>query len=306
MHRRWSLGRNVSKWVRRVKLREMALANIGRETASTQVATISEAVAKPIHSVPIIDAPTVITEEITASTDLKPAELQPASVTSPVAAALATDSKLGIALVGDSMMAVGLAPYLKRTLGKQENVHLITAFRSGTGLARPEVFDWIAEYPKLLDGQTVNLVICAMGANDAQGFVENGKVQAFDTPEWHATYRQRVLDLAKLLTRDGTKVVWMTLPVMRSDKFSAKTARINQILKEVLTDLADVQVLDANTVLADEAGHFRPFAKDAKGKLVSLRQGDGIHVTDAGAQLLADKLLPLLSNVAPIKLSTLN
>jgi len=65
-------------------------------------------------------------------------------------------------------------------------------------------------------------------------------------------------------------------------------------------------VLDANTVLADEDGRFRPFIKDSKGKLVSLRQNDGIHVTDAGARLLADKLMPILNAMAPVALSRLD
>jgi hypothetical protein len=279
-------------------VRDMALAGIGREgSVPKQAASPVAPVATPEPAVDAVasaapqDPPALI-----AVKNTDPGYIR--TSTGPANPPRDPESTLGIALVGDSMMAVGLAPYLKRTLGKQENVRLITAFRSGTGLSRPEVFNWIAEYPKLLDGQPVKLVICAMGANDAQGFVENGKVQAFDTPGWDAIYRQRVLDLAKLLTREGTKVIWLTLPVMRSDSFSAKTARINKIVREVLADMADVQVLDANSVLADDAGRFRAYTTDAKGKLVSLRQSDGIHVTDAGARLLADKLMPLLDTMS--------
>jgi uncharacterized protein len=287
-------------------IREMALAGIGREGAVPKIATADE----PEETT--VQAPTA-TETAVQNTSSNPEQTASGKVDSGIRRAVRhaiarqdSESTLNIALVGDSMMAVGLAPYLKRTLGKQDNVHLIAAFRSGTGLSRPEIFDWIAEYPKLVDGQPVNLALCAMGANDAQGFVENGKVQAFDTPGWDAIYRQRVLDLARLLTRDGTKVIWLTLPVMRSDTYSAKTARINRIVREVLADMDGVQVLEANSVLADEDGRFRAFIKDSKGKLVSLRQSDGIHVTDAGARLLADKLMPILSAMAPVTPSLLN
>lgn len=273
-------------------IRASALASLGREGASPPATPPAEPPLAELPPAVVVASAPEPSSGADATLRLRPSTQPPKP--------RADDNALGIALMGDSMMAVGLAPYLKRTLGRQENLRLISAFRSGTGLARPEVFDWIAEYPKLLDGQQVNLVICAMGANDAQGFVENGKVQAFGSPGWESIYRQRVSNLAKLLTRDGARVIWLSLPVMRSEEFSSKTARINKVVQEALADLPGVTLVDANSVLADESGHFRAYSKDAKGKMVSLRQRDGIHVTDAGARLLAEKLLPMLEAASPL------
>ena len=46
------------------------------------------------------------------------------------------------------MMAVGLSDMLLRETAGDRNVRIVKAFRSGTGLARPDVFDWIREYQR--------------------------------------------------------------------------------------------------------------------------------------------------------------
>jgi len=46
-----------------------------------------------------------------------------------------------VALAGDSMMAVGLSATLLRQAAGHKDLRMVKAFRSGTGLARPEVFN---------------------------------------------------------------------------------------------------------------------------------------------------------------------
>jgi hypothetical protein len=43
-----------------------------------------------------------------------------------------------VILVGDSMMAVGLSDVLLRQTAADQNLRVVKAFRSGTGLARPD------------------------------------------------------------------------------------------------------------------------------------------------------------------------
>jgi hypothetical protein len=74
-----------------------------------------------------------------------------------------------VALVGDSMMAVGLSDVLLRQTATDQNLRIVKAFRSGTGLARPDVFDWMEEYPAMIASEKPDAVIVAIGANDGQG-----------------------------------------------------------------------------------------------------------------------------------------
>lgn len=269
------------------RVREVAVANIGREeTARWAKWQTREPIASPDVGATVAPPSQPIPEPIeepmlavTASGVSEPPQF-------------AEDRPLRVALVGDSMMAVGLGPLLKRTLGDRPGVELLPAFRSGTGLARPEIFDWQSEYPKLLQGRQPDVVICAIGANDGQGFVEAGKVHAFGSPSWETIYRRRLDGMVALITRDARKVIWVTLPVMRSAKFSAKVAILNDLARSVLAAYPQVQIVDSDLTLADESRAYRAYAYDAKGKLVSLRQEDGIHLTDAGARMLVARILP--------------
>src|SRR3954466_8921882 len=84
-----------------------------------------------------------------------------------------------VVLTGDSMMAVGLGVGLMQKASEDKNLRIVRAFKSGTGLARPDVFNWIDQYPAMVGSEKPDVVIVAIGANDGQSFVEDGKVVLF-------------------------------------------------------------------------------------------------------------------------------
>lgn len=190
---------------------------------------------------------------------------------------------LRIALAGDSMMAVGLAPTLRRGLG---GVEVIKAYRSGTGLARPEVFDWLQQYPQMLGAQRPAIVICALGANDGQNVQVGKQVLTFGSPEWDDFYRSRLTAYLDLLTRDGTRVLWLGMPVMRAPAFARKMQHMNALVQDVLKAYPTVSWMDPNPLLSQAQGGFAQFRADARGKQIKLRADDGIHMTDEGALFL--------------------
>jgi hypothetical protein len=196
-----------------------------------------------------------------------------------------------VALVGDSMMAVGLAPVLRRNITRENGKRLVRAYRSGTGLGRPDVFNWPVQYPQMIGAARPELVICAIGANDAQNFQVERNVYLFGTPAWKQMYGERVRDFAKLLTRDGAHVLWIGMPVMRESGFSRRMALINVLVKEVLAEFPQITWIDPNTYLAGSGGSFEQYRQDQRGKLVRLRADDGIHLSEEGAAYL----LPAIS-----------
>ena len=197
-----------------------------------------------------------------------------------------TASPVQIALVGDSMMAVGLAPVLRRSATAAGDLRFIRAYRSGTGLGRPDVFNWPAKYPELIGAARPALVICAIGANDAQSFQIDRTVYAFGTPAWKQAYADRVRAFARLLTRDGARVLWIGMPVMRESGFSRRMATVNALVKEVLTEFPHITWIDPNPYIAGEDGSFQQYLRDQRGKLVRLRADDGIHLSEDGAAYL--------------------
>jgi len=199
-----------------------------------------------------------------------------------------------VALVGDSMMAVGLSSTLLREAPKYENLVLVKVFKSGSGLTRPEVFDWQTEYPAMLGAVRPNVVLVAMGANDGQGFVEGGVTYAFGSAGWAAIYERRVEAFLALLEAGGATVVWVELPPMESDAYDARITLINRIDYAVVKASRQAVWYSTAGLVGDAGGRFNAYG-EVHGTMARLRKQDGIHLSDDGAVLVAAKLLPWLA-----------
>jgi hypothetical protein len=200
-----------------------------------------------------------------------------------------------VALVGDSMMAVGLSDVLLRETATDKDVRVVKAFRSGTGLARPDVFDWMQEYPAMIGDEKPDAVIVAIGANDGQGFWADGNPLLYGTDAWVKAYQQRTADFLNLLTQNGAHVVWVGLPPMKSGTLNNKTAEINRIAYTVVSQNPLATWWNPQSLIGDEAGGFRETETLPDGKITRIRVGDGVHLTDEGAALLAPSLLGWLN-----------
>jgi len=206
-----------------------------------------------------------------------------------------------VALVGDSMMAVGLSDILLRETADDRNLRVIKAFRSGTGLARPDVFDWMQEYPAMIGNQQPGAIIVAIGANDGQGFVDHGKTLAFGSDAWVRAYRQRTADFLDMLTQNGARVVWVGLPPMKSGSYNSRAAEINRIAYTVVSLNPHAAWWNPQPYIGDESGAFRELLTAPDGKTTRLRAADGIHLSDEGAALLAPALIHWLNPTPPVQ-----
>jgi hypothetical protein len=203
-----------------------------------------------------------------------------------------------VVLAGDSMMAVGLSSTLMREGPQYKDLVFVRAFKSGTGLARPEVFNWQQEYPAMLQQRRPDFVIVAIGANDGQGFVEGGVTYQFGTPGWQDIYQQRVKAYIDTLEASGATVVWIELPPMKSSVYDARIALVNRIALTVVKSEPRAIWFSTAGIIGDANGRFRDFG-NVDGKAVKLRQGDGIHLSDEGGELIAARLLPWLAAQTP-------
>jgi uncharacterized protein len=196
-----------------------------------------------------------------------------------------------IALVGDSMMTVGISAVFLRETANRKDLQIIKMFHSGTGLARPEVYNWMTQYPAMLQSNHPNVVMVAIGANDAQGFVENGEVLKFGTDKWIEVYRQRLSDFLDLLTAEGARVVWGSLPPMKHEGYDQKIKVINRIAYTEISARPQVSWFNSTSFIGDVAGNFREFLPTANGNIIRIRASDGIHLSDKGAVLLTSELM---------------
>ena len=199
-----------------------------------------------------------------------------------------------IALAGDSMMAVGLSSAMLRQAPRYKDLAFLNLFKSGTGLARPDVFNWQLEYPAMLKEAHPDFIVVAMGANDGQGFVEDGVVYPFGSAGWQSIYQQRVDAYLRMIEAHGATVVWLGLPPMKDDTLDARMEWINRIDYSVVRASPRAIWFSTAGVVGDDNGHFRDFG-EVRGRTERLRQSDGIHLSDDGAALIVEKLLPWLA-----------
>ena len=198
------------------------------------------------------------------------------------------------------MMAVGLSATLMREAASHKNLRIVKAFRSGTGLARPDVFNWMDEYPAMIGAEDPDVVIVAIGANDGQGFVENGKVLPYGSQAWVGTYQGRLADYLAMVSAGGARVVWVGLPPMKVPAYNEKIAAINRIAYTVVSQNPQATWWNPVSFVGDDEGGFREFATSASGHTTRIRAVDGIHLSDEGAALLTSVLVPWLDPPAQI------
>ena len=305
------------RWTRLDRLRNLALVGLARvrwsddpdalENAETKTAETpspsSTPIPEPVSANPSTNASNTATNaKPTTPAPLTPPrtlESAPALLTPlPAIAPVPVGKTRTIALAGDSMMAVGLSSTILRDASQFPDLAFVKAFKSGTGLARPEVFNWQQEYPAMIKQAKPDFVIVAIGANDGQGFVQNGVTYQFGTPGWQQVYEQRVAAYLDMLEANGATVVWLELPPMKSEVYDARIALVNRIDATMVAASPHAIWVSIAGIVGDANGRFRDIGS-VNGKMVKLRQGDGIHLSDEGAVPLADKLLPWLAAQAP-------
>jgi hypothetical protein len=126
---------------------------------------------------------------------------------------------------------------------------------------------------------------------------EHGTYLHFRTDEWRAAYAARADKILTLLTGAGLKVIWCGNPIARSADYSDGMSYINDIFTEEAARYG-AQFVPLWTVVADEQGHYAAYGKDRDGVTTRMRADDGIHFTAAGYEMIAEKIIGLLSTSA--------
>jgi hypothetical protein len=203
-------------------------------------------------------------------------------------------SEITVLIAGDSMIADYLGAELQRKLSQRSEFSaVIRDGRYSTGLSRDDYFDWPAQMVTLVAEHKPDLVIVCLGGNDAQDILENKKRYYPGSAEWNTAYRNRAEKLIKAGTANGTRFIWLGLPVVGNEKFAEyyKTIVYLQELSCNFLNSANQNPLKAEfidnwKVLADPDGSYNSYRVTEKGR-IRIRSSDRIHVNQAGAELLA-------------------
>ena len=169
-------------------------------------------------------------------------------------------------------------------------------YEIASGLTRPDYFNWPAALAADLEATDAEVVVVMFGANDGQGIVEpDGTVhQRVTDPGWQAEYARRVGAVMDQLHAADRLVLWVLQPPMRDGEFDARIEIIN-----------DVFVPQPRTGPGSRSSRPpRCSATPTAPTTPAQRQGDGIHLSREGADLLAQHLLDLIAAELPDPAST--
>lgn len=199
---------------------------------------------------------------------------------------------LRLFIVGDSMAQV----FGSSLENLAEDTHLIKAkleYRISSGLSRPDYFDW----PQRLIDQLVeydpDATAVLFGANDGQNVAQNGKVLEVGSKAWQEVYQKRVGRAMRILTRGGRRVYWVGNPIMRDAGYRDRIAMMDHIYEAEAARHSGVTYVNTWHLMANEKGSYAEYLS-VGGEPVLMRAPDGIHLTRAGGDRMAQSVLDVI------------
>ncbi|OLN27494.1 hypothetical protein DVDV_2090 [Desulfovibrio sp. DV] len=194
-----------------------------------------------------------------------------------------------VAVVGDSL-AVGVGMTMEARLNKAGNVGCRPMGKISTGLISKKKYDWDKELAELLARERISTVVVVLGGNDANNAIAG---KAAGTPEWNTAYADKAERFLRIAADAHVQVLWVGLPAMKEAAYSKRVAAVNAAAKTACSKVTGCTYMEASDIFTDEAGNYVQ-AKTIDGKTVSLRAGDGVHMTMTGYDLLCRRVLDKL------------
>ena len=184
--------------------------------------------------------------------------------------AAAAGPEYKVTVAGDSI-SVGLGAALRGAVDPDTVVKVIGV--EGTGLARPDTFDWPNRLAELARDFPPQVLVLSLGSNDAQDLLAaDGKPVASlaDTEAWEAEYAARLAASFDAFRDTGTTVIWVGHVRTQEERVGTTNRRIHEIATEVAAGRDWVQVED----LADYLG-------SGEGIATTCLIEDGLHLNAA-------------------------
>ena len=200
---------------------------------------------------------------------------------------------LRLYIIGDSMAQV----FGSSLENLAEETHLIKAkldYKVSSGLSRPDFFDW----PQRMIDQIVEFdpdaTAVLFGANDGQNFLHEGKVLKVGSKAWQAEYASRVGRAMDILTKGGRRAYWVGNPIMREPGYRDRISMMDHIYEAEAKKHPGVFYVPTWALFANEKGSYSEYLPDASGDPVLMRAPDGIHLSRAGGDRMAQATLDVI------------
>ncbi|MFN2616569.1 MAG: hypothetical protein ABR581_05520 [Thermoleophilaceae bacterium] len=195
---------------------------------------------------------------------------------------------------GDSMIQIVDTKIAQRLRRGHHRIRVRSDARVSTGISKPFLLDWRRHARHQVGRYHQRATVVFIGAND--GFdmrTPSGAKAACCGAAWVGEYARRARRMMITYARKGrAHVYWLLLPQARGGFFRKVYPRVNAALRQAASSLRQVsllkgkvQLIHLNRVFTPH-GHYRAVMR-WRGHLRRVRQGDGIHLSTAGAAIAA-------------------
>jgi lysophospholipase L1-like esterase len=196
--------------------------------------------------------------------------------------------RLSVLVTGDSMAQLfdhHVADGLGGGAAVRSEAHV------STGLSKPSMLDWVANSRAQARRVRPDVTIVFIGAND--GFpmpTPSGATAPCCDSSWVEEYARRAAQMMRAYRRGSAgRVYWLTLPAPRGGSFRAVFGPVNAAIRRAARRTRGVQVVPIDRIFTP--GFVYRDTLLWGGRNVAVRQGDGVHLNDAGASIAAQKTI---------------
>jgi hypothetical protein len=193
---------------------------------------------------------------------------------------------LPVLVIGDAL-AGDVGGALTTELAPSRLAAVTVDARPGTGLTRPDLFDWLGVLPAELGRLHPALVVVVLGSADHQAMTGSGAIGPPGSTAWLARYDARARRLAAEVTASGARLLWVGMPAMGSPSASIDMQLLDGVYQDAAGATDGAVYLASWPVLSTAAGAYAATLRGPSGATTRVRAGDGVGITPAGALLVS-------------------
>jgi len=191
-----------------------------------------------------------------------------------------------VAVLGDNLGQL-MGQGLTDAFAGRPEISIMLKGRDNSGLVRDDFYDWPkAVHDLLASGEKINMAVMLIGSNDHQPMRIGNVTYEPGSPQWIEIYTARIAEISKAFREKNIPLIWVGLPIVKSDRLSADFLTFNDYFREQ-AEKAGAAYTDIWEAFEDDHGQYDPFGPDVNGQTVRIRTVDGVNFTKAGARKLA-------------------